>query len=58
MKIINEPGEKVYWVRLGSEGEPFGRTERNFLEKLVGGNVGFESAGIPDFSNQDGESLS
>lgn len=57
MKIIYEPGKKVYWVRLGSEGEPFGRTERNFLKKLVGGNVGFESAGIPDFSNQDGESL-
>jgi len=57
VKIIYEPGEKVHWVRLGGEGEPFGRAEGNFLEKLVGGNMGFESAGIPDFSNQDGEPL-
>lgn len=58
MKIIYEPGEKVHWVRLDGEGELLGRAERNFLEELMGGNMGFESAGIPDLSNQDGESLS
>jgi hypothetical protein len=57
MEVVEEPMEEIDRVGLFEEGETFGGSEGDFLEELVGRDVGFEGTGIVDLPDEDGESL-
>ena len=55
--IIQKPAEEVNGIGLVKEIEAFVRLAGNLLEKLVGGDVGFEGARVPYFADEDREPL-
>lgn len=57
MEVVEEPGEEVNGIGLVSEREAFRGAEGDFLEQLVGGDVGFKGMGIPEFAGENRESL-
>lgn len=52
VKVVEEPVEEVDGVGLGEEGEALGGAEGDFLEELVGGDVGFEGVRVPDLADE------
>lgn len=53
--VVEEPGEEVDGVGLVEEVEFLVGLAGDLLDELVGGDVGFEGAGVPDFADEDGE---
>lgn len=57
VEIIQEPAEEFDGIGLVEEVEAFVGLAGDLLEKLVGGDVGFEGACIPYLPDKDGEPL-
>lgn len=53
--VVEEPAEEVDGVGLVEEVESLVGLARDLLDELVGGDVGFEGARVPDLADEDGE---
>ena len=57
MHIVQKPAEKLDRIGLVKKIETFIRLAGDLLEKLVGGDVGFEGARVPYLADKDRKSL-
>ncbi len=57
MHVVQEPAEELNGIGLVEEIEAFVRLAGDLLKKLVGGDVGFEGACVPDFADENREAL-